>query len=422
MGPIILADKSAVEALASRELNFLRRFYTLNVAPVLVLEILADLKKDAPGGSSKRWVIILARKIANASAVNVHHGRMLESCFGGHDILMRGVPIVHSDRTTIGPDGKYGIIIEESPEEQALLRWRHGQFSQAEEILADRWRVVTRAADLEGLQRLLKRVHSRLPDFGSVSALRDFVDRFISQTDATTLLEWFLREMPFRLMTRIRGFAHFVISKAGSIQRFSSYLHYCLVVTLMFRFGLARGLITPRATNWIDLEYLYYLPFCNIFVSRDQMHVDLVSPLLTNEQRFIHGDELKRGLGRMANWWEGMSESDRGDFDASAGVGPPEWQDSPTFQAWQEFMDPNYRRRGPRNLMDTLEPQVLDRVMRHIRRHLDESTTSPVSVNTDDPGVTFVAKKKTVCYDDPCFCGSEKIFGDCHGKGLKFQV
>lgn len=421
MGPILLPDKSAIQALSTAELNFLRRYYTLNVAPILLLEILGDLKKETADNNPKRWVVILARKLAGASAVNMHYRDLLKVSLLGQKVIMRGVPILQSGRPVIGPEGKPGLIIEESVEELALLRWRNGDFLKAEEGLAERWRTGTRAIDLEHLQRLLKTTHRDLPAFSSVAALKDFVEQFIAGTDPGILLEWFLNEIPFDLLTRIRGFANFTVSKAETIKGFSPYVHYCLVVSLIFRFGLARGLVSTRATNWVDMDYLYYIPFCSVFTSRDRLHIDLISPLLTQEQIFIHGDQLKADLSKMAAWWEAMADDERQEYDASGGVGPPEWPDSVTFQVWQKQMSPNYRRRGPRNLLDTLAPEVLEKVVKHVVTRLEQSTPSSTPVSSDDPNVDFVAKKKSIRYDDPCICGSERIFGECCGKNLKFQ-
>ena len=45
MGPIIILDKSALQSLSYDEIYTLNRHYFLNITPVLIIEILADLKK-----------------------------------------------------------------------------------------------------------------------------------------------------------------------------------------------------------------------------------------------------------------------------------------------------------------------------------------------------------------------------------------
>jgi hypothetical protein len=40
MGPILICDKSTMQGLSSAELNLLRRNYSLNIPPVLLMEVL----------------------------------------------------------------------------------------------------------------------------------------------------------------------------------------------------------------------------------------------------------------------------------------------------------------------------------------------------------------------------------------------
>ena len=56
MGPILLCDKSTLQALGRRELNVLRRYYFLNMPPVLLVEILGDLHKMADSTMSREEV------------------------------------------------------------------------------------------------------------------------------------------------------------------------------------------------------------------------------------------------------------------------------------------------------------------------------------------------------------------------------
>jgi len=46
MGPIILLDKSTVQCLSQEEIYFLFKHYYIAIAPILIIEILADLKKN----------------------------------------------------------------------------------------------------------------------------------------------------------------------------------------------------------------------------------------------------------------------------------------------------------------------------------------------------------------------------------------
>jgi len=52
-------------------------------------------------------------------------------------------------------------------------------------------------------------------------------------------------------------------------------------------------LFQRRQTNRIDIEYLYYLLFCDAFSSSDVVHTALASHLLGENQMFFTGDDLK---------------------------------------------------------------------------------------------------------------------------------
>ena len=48
--------------------------------------------------------------------------------------------------------------------------------------------------------------------------------------------------------------------------------------------------------NLSDLMYLYYLPFCNVFVSNDRFHRKVVPEFLTPQQKFTWGFDLKEDV------------------------------------------------------------------------------------------------------------------------------
>src|SRR6266567_8479914 len=54
------------------------------------------------------------------------------------------------------------------------------------------------------------------------------------------------------------------------------YTVRCMRLALIFHFSLAFRLISTRSTNRLELEYLYYVPFCNVFSSGDALHQALV--------------------------------------------------------------------------------------------------------------------------------------------------
>jgi hypothetical protein len=50
---------------------------------------------------------------------------------------------------------------------------------------------------------------------------------------------------------------------------------------------------TDKADNKVDIAYLYYLPFCHIFVSSDNLHHRVVPEFLRKDQSFVPGPNLR---------------------------------------------------------------------------------------------------------------------------------
>src|SRR5947209_2529800 len=57
------------------------------------------------------------------------------------------------------------------------------------------------------------------------------------------------------------------------LRQFTPCAAHVVTVQLFFQIALAAGHIgTERTSNQIDVAYLYYLPFCSVFVSSDKLH------------------------------------------------------------------------------------------------------------------------------------------------------
>ena len=69
-GPVIIYDKSTIQALNPAEVFCLDCHYRINVVPVFFAEVLADLHKPANKGRTPEDVVgSIARKISGFSAM-----------------------------------------------------------------------------------------------------------------------------------------------------------------------------------------------------------------------------------------------------------------------------------------------------------------------------------------------------------------
>jgi len=62
-------------------------------------------------------------------------------------------------------------------------------------------------------------------------------------------------------------------NKLKSLNNIAPYASYVIKVNIFFDICITRGFISDvRKSNKIDISYLYYLPFCMIFISSDKLH------------------------------------------------------------------------------------------------------------------------------------------------------
>lgn len=411
MGPILICDKSTLQGLGRVELNLLRKYYFLNVPPVLLAEILGDLKKHANPNLSRNEVRDLANKLVPACcSVNVGFRDLISGELAGHPITMDGRPVKGGGKRVMSNDGKMGVVFEHTPESEALLRWQSGKFLEAEALLADVWRLSTQFLDLESMQRQLRPAYSGQVNLRTLTQTCEFVDGLIVSAPPDLLLSWLLRDAGLSPMLgqdfvqRIRGLGN------GSLKLHAPYTAHCLRVSLTFHFALAFGLIGTRPTNRIDMEYLYYTPFCQAFSSGDAFHRK-TAPLFmhTDDQMFVLREELKADLRRLAEWWAGMGEPERErERDRQ---GPPENAESVTHRLWSRAMKPGYRDQRP------LSSETQKKLFEAVRERAKNNTPTKSQAGSLDD-CDFVLIKHHVRAGGPCICGSERLFKDCCGREI----
>ena len=68
-------------------------------------------------------------------------------------------------------------------------------------------------------------------------------------------------------------------------------------------------MLSTRASNVIDLQYLYYLPFCRVFTSGDKFHKDVAPLFMQPNQVFVDPVKLRADLKMIANKWDQTDKS-----------------------------------------------------------------------------------------------------------------
>lgn len=365
MGPQLLLDKSALQSLSRDESWCVNRHYNLVYPPILFIEVLGDLKKVTGDLiRSKQIVSQIADKIRSIdSCFTAHYKILLTANLFGHEVTMDGRPILLGGTQITDSRGRSGIFFEEEPEREALRRWGTGEFSEAEHLLSDRWRQSTRSIDLEGWLRSQKKF-ARIQSFSELRVCALQICNFpktqlenlrliiseagITEHDATQIFNlWLSRGMP-------------------PLRSYAPYAYYCSLVYVAFYLGLASHLIGTRSTNRIDLEYILYLPFCEVFSSNDNFHKQFAPLFLDERQDFVDGSDFKADMKKINDHWQSLSEDERTRLRKESGDYPPDWEDSITNKLWKKHMSP----RSDYTPVETT-PEREKEIMENIRPFLD---------------------------------------------------
>ena len=136
MGLSIVIDKSTFQSLSTKELITLHNYYRPTTTPILVMEIMADLKKDfnESDKSKKRVQDFAVKLMPYNSAVNIHFLEILtgELLFGNTNFNNR--PVLGNSEVVRSSSGQFGFQFKETAQEKALSRWREGDFLKSEDF------------------------------------------------------------------------------------------------------------------------------------------------------------------------------------------------------------------------------------------------------------------------------------------------
>lgn len=316
MGPIALFDKSFLQSLSLDESVWFDHFFLPVVCPLFFVETLADLAKQRKDGSRtpEEEVRVIADKTPVLSgAPCVHHEQLCIANLLGQEAPHLGQIPVAGGRPVRGAGGKPGVVFERSPEAEAFARWQRGQFYEVEHGVAANWRAMLSQLDLPEVGQRMRALgitpqtcRSVKEAYGIAAAL---VHSRHEPEHQIGLLFSFI-QVPHRLQAPI---VH-RWSQAGfpPLASHASYAAHVLKVEIFFQIALAANLISSeRASNRVDIAYLFYLPFCHVFVSGDKLHRLCAPEFLSKKQDFVWAPDLKSDLARINRELMATSDQER---------------------------------------------------------------------------------------------------------------
>ncbi|MEP6784601.1 MAG: hypothetical protein ABI898_02555 [Sphingomonadales bacterium] len=364
MGPSLLFDKSFLQSLSVDEAAVLDQMFSCVVSPLFFAETMADLAKEPKGGRAPAQIVgeLAARTPVAHSYMNAFHSRLImDELFGGI-VSMERRPVV-AGGVPVRVEGKIGVVYKKSPEAEAFERWQRGRFLEVEHIAAQVWRSALVDLDLPGIARAFKamlRKEARPRNHSEAQILAQAIIDSPGQSYKTlTIAHGLLGMPPESLPGAIETWR-----RAGSmpLRKHAPFAAHCLEIDLYFYLALSNGIISDqRPSNRIDIAYLYYLPFTDLFVSSDRLHRTTAALFIGEKQRFVWGPDLKQDLLAINQHLLALPEEERRKGLFLLADCPPVDSDGLCATLWDEF---RHDWRKPKRRLPELTPEQHREIIR----------------------------------------------------------
>ena len=375
-GPILIFDKSSLESLNLDEAVLLDNFYLSNITPLFFVECLADLEKAIRSRSTPEQLVgSLADRTPEAqSCPSVHHMSILDFELQGK-FDMKKVhfrPMMAGGRPTrLG--GEKGVVFQQSPEAEALQRWTKREFLDLERQIAKQWRQALSGINFSDMITI---VRSGTGPWRKPKDLKDakyLADTIIDHLDQEWLLRFGLALLGIPQATET-VIAHWREQRRPPLREHLPYFIFLLTINIFFCLVLPTELLrNVKSSHQIDLAYLYYLPFCTVFTSKDRFHAQTVPLFLDPFQTFVHGDDLKKELQRLDVHYSTLSEDERKEGLITFASTPPADNTFLTTQLWDKYL-PGWRaiKAEPKPERD---PQADKELLEKLKQRAEAPTT-----------------------------------------------
>jgi hypothetical protein len=382
MGPITLFDKSFLQSLSVDEALWFDHFFLSNVCPLFYVETLADLDKKTQRRTPDEEVSIISRKFPEMhSSPNMHHATLCIQNLLGNAIPLTG-QIVMAGGRPVNAGGQTGVVYDRSPEAEAFARWQKGEFLEVERLFAKIWRGTLKSLKLDELAKTFRTLGIDSQSCKSLHEAKSIAERVVNGTDSP-----FERMKLAILFFNIPEQLHRPIIQKWSVAGYPSLLYYApyaahvLSVDIFFQIALSANLIsTDRPSNRIDIAYLYYLPFCMMFVSSDRLHHKCAPLFLRPDQEFVWGLDLKADLQRLNAHYSSLPDSTKEHGIMAFASGPPKEDDYFVTKLWDRHLP---RWRGIYNNDELKLPTKNEKLTEHISKFSKAPDLKPEEVDFD---------------------------------------
>jgi hypothetical protein len=356
--PTVLFDKSFLESLNLDQSVWFDNLFEANICRVFFEETLTDLCKSFEDGRDpKRYVQNIARKCPPSGVVNVHHEILVISeLIGDNVVIMDGeIPVASSRKSESGIP-----IIDVPIEAEAFAKWRQGQFSEIDLDCAREWRLDRENMNLKPTAENLRRRGIGGKSYENIAEAKSDSAQFLAKCHPRDCLIMAMENIPISYHEKV--LERWEQSGRRPLSLFAPYAAYILEVQDFFITAMAAHHIsTDRNAHLMDLAYLYYLPFCNIFVSGDKEQIKWAKLFVRDDQIVIRGAELKNDLIRLNIHYRRSTHETKKNRTISFAEAPPKDDSFLVTKLWDRY-SPGWREAFPAELRKDIESGLLEKL------------------------------------------------------------
>lgn len=395
MGPIAVFDKSFLQSLNLDESVWFDNFFSAVITPYFYVETLADLDKSSHRGKSpEEEVTILAEKTPDLSSTPTQsHTELCLFNLLGYPVNPDGRPFLTKGKQVRFED-KEGITFEISPEVEAFNRWMDGDYNGVEKKFAKNWREAIKGITYDKVEKHL--IDNEI-NFKLCKNLEDayieadkFVNRKLNQVyylikyifESLAISKEYQEKVSFNILSNA--------NKQKSLNDIAPYASYVIKVNIFFDICIKRGFISDaRKSNKIDISYLYYLPFCMIFISSDKLHKSCAPFFLKGNQQFIWGPDLKKGLKEINIHYSLYPDLIKEKGIMSFASRPPKNKELFVSQLWNKYMNFDFEE-------EINQEQELDVNSTELLNHLKQMRNAQTYEGSMKEDINFVNLDRSV--------------------------
>jgi hypothetical protein len=303
---------------------------------------------------------------------------------------MRIGQIMIPEGITVEHDGRTGMIISPSPEEEAFQRWQQGEFEDVERDYAKTWRDDLSKVDFEAVYQAFRQTVERGKKPKTFVEVKLIVDLILADRQHEDILELGLALLGVSEQAQREVFSRWIAAGKPAIRDYLPYFNHVVTVDLFFYTAMGCDLL--KKNHRVDIAYLYYLPFCNVFVSSDRVHEDVVPLFLRDDQTFVKGTDLKADLARIQQHWAALPQEikDRGTFEFCEH--PP--ADGPVTRLWDKYLPrwrSNYEERKTHVRDASQDARIIEMMNRF--KTLSRAAKPDAGVATDNLDLTMIVRE-----------------------------